>query len=537
MLVKQGIVEFFNRKDIEYIFQIPGLHTISLLEAIAGDKNVKIVGGRHESNTAFMAEGYARSSEKPGVVLVTPGPGLGNVVSGCMEAFHSDTPLLIIHIGTSEEDVQRGALHGVREPEIIFTHITKEILRAGKAAEVPEVLDRAYHSALSDRKGPVLITIPQKLLEKEIGIARPEKKGNDNPDADLLEQEKYDKFLGAIAPLLDSAKRPLIIGGRGVMNTRSAAILDDLCSRSSIPFLTTAEGKGTLPEDRQWTFGNMMKPGIVKDIITSSDLVIAAGTGLRHREAKRKALNGKTLIHIDVDDTWTDKNYTAAAKCSGNIEKILAGLAEIAGKKRYDWDLSALKQKMDEEESRLLGSSAGYACIDHLRKVLPNDVVLVCDLNNLSYWAEYYYPVRNQRSFLMPLGISSIFYAVPAAIGASLSNPYRPCLAICGDGGALPTLVELATIKKYAIPVVILLENNSSFGVLEEAMHSNYGDGSAMGLTNPDFVGLARSFGVKAKRTKSLKGLIEIFHKDIIWDEPFLIEFCRPVGDLPWKNR
>jgi len=170
-----------------------------------------------------------------------------------------------------------------------------------------------------------------------------------------------------------------------------------------------------------------------------------------------------------------------------------------------------------------------------LKEVIPDDTVTVWDLNLLAYWAEYYYPVRRQYAFIMPRGVSPIYYALPAAIGAKLARPDRPCIAVCGDGGVLPAIGELSTIQKYKIPVVILVLNNNSFGILEDYMNSTYSIKRAMDLHNPDFVKIAASFGVKAKRAKTLRQLKSILIHHVAWDEPFLLEFSGPVFPPPWK--
>jgi acetolactate synthase-1/2/3 large subunit len=135
----------------------------------------------------------------------------------------------------------------------------------------------------------------------------------------------------------------------------------------------------------------------------------------------------------------------------------------------------------------------------------------------------------------MPRGVSPIFYSIPAAIGAKIGRPDRPCLALCGDGGALPTMAEIATMKQYNIPLVIFIHNNNSFAILEDAMIDRYKIQGSMNLTNPDFVKIAQAFGIKAKRTKTLKGLERIFRNEITWNEPFVIEFVHPVSPPPWR--
>ena len=170
-----------------------------------------------------------------------------------------------------------------------------------------------------------------------------------------------------------------------------------------------------------------------------------------------------------------------------------------------------------------------------IRDSIPPETATVWDLSLIAYWAEYYFPALHQRTFIMPGGISPIFYGLPAAIGAKLGRPDRPCLCISGDGGFLPCVAELATITQHAIPVVILVYNNNGYGILEDYMESSYGIKGSMDLANPDFVKLAAAFGIKAKKASTPDQLRRVFSKDITWDEPFLIEFDYPPVVPPWR--
>jgi acetolactate synthase-1/2/3 large subunit len=539
MLGKQAITEFLLRNNIRHIFQLPGLHTLPLYGLLSQQKQIRIITGRHESNLVFMADGYARTSGKPGVVIVTAGPGLGNSVSGCMEAFNSDVPLLVIHVDVERKDIAKGILHGVAEPESIFKHITKKTYFVPDIGELATILDDAYHESLSGRKGPVLISIPYTFFEKEIPVCRssqikePEEICVAAADS---EQKKLDLFLNNFYELMRGKKKPLIIGGKALMEHEMNLVLDEICRKSSIPFFTTTGGKGVLREETPYTLGNIMKQGITRDIIASSDIVIAIGTRLRDVDAKRRSVKIKELVHIDIDDQWMDKNYPAQLKYAGDLIKALHGIQNVLKKRTFEWDVEGLAILRQKEEYLLLKQSSLYALISLIRKTIPENATIVCDLNIPSYWSEYYLPVYHQNSFLMPRGISPIFYSLPASIGAKLGRPDRPCIALCGDGGALPTIGELATIQQYNIPVVIFVHNNNSFAILEDTMIDRYGIHGSMNLENPDFVKIAQAFGIKAKRTKTLKGLKKILRDDITWNEPFLIEFLHPVSPPPWKR-
>jgi acetolactate synthase-1/2/3 large subunit len=340
--------------------------------------------------------------------------------------------------------------------------------------------------------------------------------------------------LTGLEEALAGKERPVIIGGGLLMTDELRLSLEILCTESAIPFLTTTAGKGILSEDRLETFGSVMRKGVTRDILKASDIVIAIGTRLRDVDSKRRGVKVKELIHIDVDDAWMGRNYPTRLGIAGNIKTSVDGLCQIMKGRRSSWHLQELKALQRKEEAKLFQDAPGFRIISLLRDVIPEDTVSVWDLNLISYWAEYYFPVLRQKSFLEGRGSSTIFYAVPASIGAKLGRPDRPCLCVVGDGGGLPMLGELATVRQYNIPVVFLVYNNSGFGILEHYMKQRHGLEGSMRLTNPDFVQLARAFDIPASRVESLEDFRNMFLHHIRWDEPFLVEFKYPDFPLPW---
>ncbi len=527
MLGKQAIIDFFIRNTIRDIFYLPGIHTLSINEGLSA-KNINAFIPRHEANMAFMADGFSRVSGKIGVLIVTPGPGLGNVLTGCMEAYGDDIPLLIIHIDTGREEIGKGILHEVVEPENMFRFVTKKTFSVHGREDLMAKLDMAYATALKERRGPVLISIPYTVLEKEVPSQHFSETGS-------TASKQFNDFAG-VEKILAQKKKPIIIGGKSLMFEQARPLLDEMCMNSSIPFLTSTSGKGILDEDNPWCFGNIMQKGIAKEIASSADVTIAIGTRLRDVDAKRRGVKIRDLFHIDIDTVWFDKNYPASHKVSGEILPLLQGLKNAVHGKTFDWNLNKLKEAQCQERQRLQNKFLGFQLMNVVRDSIPDDTTTVWDLNLMAYWAEYYYPVRRQHTFIMPRGISSIFYALPAAIGAKIAKPEKPCLAICGDGGALPTIGELSTIRKYNIPVVILIFNNNSFGILEDYMRATYSIEGMMALENPDFVRIASAFGIQGKRVRTLGQLKKVFDDSVRWDEPFLLEFSGPVFAPPWRT-
>jgi acetolactate synthase-1/2/3 large subunit len=524
MLVRQAIVRFLEEMGIRHIFHLPGVHTLPLNESLA-QSNIRVIVGRHESASVFMAEGFSRVSGLPGVVLVTPGPGLANVVAGCMEAYGDDIPLVIIFIDVERKNVEKGILHGVREPEAIFRSICKAVFVVRDSKDLAPKLGEAFLLATSARRGPVLLSIPYGILEKE---APPlSAGGSERPKAPVLDP-------GPIEEALRDARKPVIIGGGGLMGKGLGPLLDRTCAESGIPFLTSTSGKGVLAEDRPHVFGNIVAKGTARAILDETDLAIALGTRLRDADSKRRGVRIKRLIHIDEDERWLGKNYPFGLHEAGDVSSSGEILLRLLGGMKSGWDMEGLHRARQKELEELERENVGFRIISLLRRVIPDDAVTVWDLNMIGYWAEYYFPVLRERTFLSPRGISPIFYAFPASLGAKLGRQEAPCLCVTGDGSFLPTAAELATVKKYGIPVVVLVYDNSSFGVLEDYMRRRGGVEDAMGLSNPDFSALVSSFGIKAGRAESLEELERIFLNDITWDEPYVVEFRYPLFPPPW---
>jgi len=523
VLARQGVARFLEEMGVRYIFHLPGVHTLPLNESLA-QSDIKVIIGRHESASAFMADGFSRACGLPGVVLVTPGPGLANVVSPCMEAFGSDVPLVIIFVGVDEEEAEKGALHGVREPEAMFRSICKAALAVRDGKELAAKLGEAFRLASSARPGPVIVSIPYRILHKEAGAAA-------NPNA--IEGEATPD-LSSIEEAVRGAQRPVIIAGGGLMGRGLGPSLDRVCRESAIPFLSSTSGKGVVAEEQDHVFGNIAARGVAQRILEEADVAIALGTRLRDADSKRRGVKFRKLVHIDTDDRWLGKNYPNGLHAAGDVSKAAEAILGLLEGRKSDWDMEALRKARELELQGLERDHRGFRIVRLLRRLVPDDTITVWDLTMIGYWAEYHFPVLRERAFLSPRGISPIFYAFPASLGAKLGRIGTPCLCVTGDGGFLPTVGELATMKKYDIPVVVLVYDNGGFGVLEDYMRRRYSTKGVMDLRNPDFCDLARAFGIKAGKAESLEELERVFLNDITWDEPYVVEFRHPLFPPPW---
>lgn len=526
MTARFVISDFFLRMGIREIFCVPGIHILPLIDSFISS-GISVYMARCERSLIFMVDGYSRASGKIGVAVVTPGPGLANSVVGCMEAFWSQVPILILHIDIGEENKGKGVLHEVFEPEKMLMELAKATIKVMDVEDLPQALCEAFFLTKKEDPGPVLLSIPYGLLEKKTDVS----------EAYLSRtQEEFEKedFIERFSKILDRKKKPIILAGWQMMQEEAKKVFEEICTEAQIPFLTTTGGKGIVDEREIYAFGNVIQKGTVRRILNEADLVIAIGTRLRDVDTKRRGVPIKELVHITQNEKWLGKNYEPCLSGVGKPEFFLNEIKNVLKGRRFCWDLSALKEAY-KSEIEGLKVHTGFRIIKAIRDAIPDETVTVWDLNLISYWAEYYFPVYRQRTFFLPRGSSTIFFGLPAAVGAKIARMDKPCLSVCGDGGVLASIAEFATMVKYKIPLVLLIYNNSSFGVLESYMVKRYGISGSMSLENPDFVRLAQAFGFKAKKARNEEELYFVLKRYVGWDEPFVIEFTHPTFLSPWE--
>ena len=289
MLGNAAIVHFLEDRNVGYIFHLPGIHTLPLNAALRHSK-IKVFMGRHESNLAFTADGFSRATGEAGVVLVTPGPGLGNVVTACMEAYTDDVPLVILFVDVERKDVEKGILHGVKEPETFFRNITKKIFLVSGADDLLTALETAFRAALSHRQGPVLVSIPYRCLEREVPVPCCVSGGEEETPFDPESLEKA----------LKGSARPVIIGGGGLKGYAVRESLHALCRESAVPYLFSTGGKGVLREDNDYVLGNVATKGVARKVLSAAECDHRPGNeaqGLGYEEAGSEARPSRAPRH------------------------------------------------------------------------------------------------------------------------------------------------------------------------------------------------------------------------------------------------
>ena len=502
------VAETLEALGAEVAFGVPGIHALAIWDGLRGS-SVRTIGFRTELNAGFAADGYARTSGRPAVLLLSTGPGALVSLASLMEAATSHVPVVAVasQIPRGLIGEGRGYLHELPDQLASFAPVVKWAKRAETDRDVPDLLAEAWKQALTPPSGPVFLEIPVDVLTGETDAPAPagagETPSGPNPSEGALAEA---------ARLLDEAERPVVWAGGGVLRSGAAAELGELARRLDAPVATTYMGKGAFPDGDPLAVGSACDEPPFKALLEAADLVLAVGTELGAETTAQYELDlSGTLIHVDADPQRFGTTYPALA-LAGDARAVLTELLQSAGdRQRHGAEraaavregIAALLDADDRELERNL--------LETIRAAVPSNVVTAWDMTILAYWAAAHFPVSTPRTFHYPLGSGTLGYAWPAALGASLATPNAPSLAVVGDGGFLYGIQELATARQYGLRTVVLVVDDGGYGILREYQRDSFGETTAVDLHEPDFVAVAQAFGVHAERTEpgDLGGALE----------------------------
>lgn len=529
----EWIVEALRTEGVRHVFGIPGVHNLAIYDALLRQSDIAHILARHEQGAGFMADGYARASGRPGVVVVTTGPGATNILTPLVESYAGSQPVLALMSDIPSALIGRevGALHELRNQIECFRPVSRwaESIQDGRALRL--AIHRAFAQFRSARPGPVAISVPTDILTGRYAAAAAAPFGG-RPGCDR-------NVIDRAAQSLARAQRPLIVSGGGAVAAEASAELHALARRLHAPVITTVMGRGIIPDNDPLWLGVLPNRVATQAALESADVILAVGCRFAHRSTQGLLLNlvlreDQTLIHLDLDPGVIGKLYRPAIAVVGDakdgLAQLLGALGPAPGKSRWDWE--ALARCRESRAARW--TPLVDRLIRSLRDVLPPDTVVVNDQTGINYWMEWHFPVLEPRTFLYPVGSAVLGYAVPAAIGAKLARPDRPVVAVVGDGGLLFSVNELATAVKYTLPIVFLVLNDQRYGAikyLQEAMFGRWGEAD---LANPDFPALARAFGMEGSRADRVEALPLALEKALARGGPSLVELPMAV-DPPWE--
>jgi acetolactate synthase-1/2/3 large subunit len=495
------VVETLEALGTGAVFGLPGTHVLPIWEALRASE-LPYFGFRTELNAGFAADGYARVSGEPAVLVVSTGPGALISLAALMEAQSAHVPVVAIagQIPTDLIGKGRGFLHELRDQRASFEPVVKWVATARDAEALPEVLAEAWRRARTPPSGPVFVEIPVDILRGEASIP-PVEEADGAPEAlPLPPTEAIDEA----ARMLVDAERPVLWAGGGVLRAGASAELAALAERVRSPVATTYMGKGAFPEDHELAAGSFCDEGAFRDLLTNADVLLCVGTELGAETTGQYALEPRGhLIHIDAARERIGVTYPALGLV-GDARAVLNALVERVPVRvpdgRAETRVKETRCRIEDGLARQ-GRELERGLLGAIRRTLPSDAIHAWDMTMLAYWAAAHFPALEPRRYLYPLGSGTLGYAWPAALGATLATPGSPALAVVGDGGFLYGVQELATARRYDLPATLLLVDDSAYGILRKHQQNTFGETYAVDLEQPDFPGLVRAFGIPIEST------------------------------------
>ena len=504
-------------QKVDYIFGYPGGAVLPIYDELKNHKSIKHVLARHEQGAGHAAEGYARSSGKPGILLVTSGPGATNLLTGIATAQADSAPMVAV---TGQVPVAMIGKDAFQESDIIgmANPALKYSYQPRTPEEIPTMVKQGFYIAETGRPGPVLLDIPKDVQQNEGNIPFPDevRVPGYHPWTDPDMQNT-----GRAVELLLSAKKPIILAGGGVIISSAFAELQSIAELLMIPVVTTFKGKGAFPENHPLSLGPIGMHGHAEanKLMTEADCVLAIGTRFSDRSVGTFEEFEKNLkiIHMDVDPAEIGKNQTTSVAVVGDVRTSL----RIFGKLLMDKAVRAsddnpwlkhvkeTKQYWRENLKIHPGEMGAAKILRKLRELLPKESIVTTEVGQHQMWASLFFDAIHPGTFFSSTGLGTMGWGFPAAIGAKTARPDVPVVDIAGDGSFNMTEHSLATAVLEDLPVIVFLINNYSLGMVAQWQRTFY-DRRMVGVDLkkcPDYVKLAESYGAQGIRAQSMDEL------------------------------
>ncbi|QOV33904.1 thiamine pyrophosphate-binding protein [Streptomyces ferrugineus] len=552
----QALVGQLEREGVRHVFGVPGVQLDHVLDALAraggAGGSIEYVAARHEQGAAHMAEAYARTTGRPGVCLVVPGPGVLNALPAVATGYACSSPMLCVAADIPSPLAGRGLgmLHELPDQDGVLASVTKWSARAGAPDRIPGLVHEAVRRSRSGRPRPVALTIPADVLtaraETEPAPAgrggrggeedRPGAEGRTDgftgPDADPSTAPETD-VLAKIAAVLREARRPLLYAGGGVLASRAGAALTALAEELAAPVVMSRNAGGAVPARHGLAFTSLAAPRL----LPAADAVLVVGSrfvsprGTAPPTAPGAAV---ALINADPADLGPPRpaGLTLCADARTALEDLRAVLASARPRPETGWQPAELAEVRAWCARKVESVEPQWSYVQALREAIPDDGFLVNELTQVGYLAAVGYPVHHPGTFLTPGYQGTLGYGYPSALGVKVGNPDRAVVSLNGDGGFCWNMQELATARKYGIGVTAVVFNDNAYGNVRRIQADEF-EGRFIGsdLTSPDFVRLAESFSVPAVRAETPARLAGALKECLGEPGPSLIEV--PVAEMP----
>ncbi|MES9833042.1 MAG: acetolactate synthase large subunit [Candidatus Thiodiazotropha sp. DIVDIV] len=521
------IVKCLEKEGVEYIFGVPGEENADFMLSLEKSTKIRFILTRHEQGAAFMAEIYGRLTGNPAVCLGTLGPGATNLITGVADANMDRAPMLVLTGQGSTERLHKES-HQIMDVVDMFSPVTKWATSIYNAVTIPEVIRKAVRIARTEKPGAVLIELPEDIAKHEV-------------ESEPLEPRRFrrsvadDKIVDQAFELLKKAKRPVIIAGNGAIRRRAAKQLRILCEKTGIGVLSTFMAKGAVDYAADYCLytiglGSKDYPTLAID---EADLVIALGFDMVEYHPKLwNPHKNKSIIHADFLPAEVDEYYHPQVELVGDLAHTLWMInerLEQRGVPEYDLQRQMELRHLIQDELALhadddsVGLLRPQKMLWDLRKVLGPDDILLSDVGAHKMWIARHYHCHQPNTCLIPNGFCSMGFALPGAIAASLVAPNKRIIGIAGDGGFLMNVQEMETAKRLNSNLVMLVWEDSAYGLIAWKQESQFGTHTDLAFGNPDWLLLAKSFGWNGYEITSSSSFIDTLEAAFTEPGPSLV--------------
>jgi acetolactate synthase-1/2/3 large subunit len=540
----QIVIESLLAEGVDTVFGYPGGAILPTYDALIQNPALRHILVRHEQGASHMAEGYARVSGKPGVIIVTSGPGATNTVTGIADAYMDSTPMVVLagQVPTNmigNDAFQEADLTGITRPCTKHNYLVRDV------NDLARTIKEAFYIAGTGRPGPVLVDLPKDVQNALAPFKYPDKVELRGYKPTLKGNERQiEKALEAI----EASEKPLFYVGGGVQWSDAAAPLTQLVRGLKIPVTTTLMALGVVPSSDPLCLGMLgMHGGYWTNMaVQSCDTLIAVGARFDDRVTGRVsdfAPCAKTIIHIDIDPSSISKNIKVHIPIVGDIKEVIEAMLKKAKSQESlaprqqlwaEWHQQIMQWKAEKPLPYEQGSpeepSKPKAIIEELYNLTKGEAVVVTDVGQHQMWTAQMMPFQHPRSWLTSGGLGTMGYGLPAGIGAYFAAPDRPVVVVCGDGGIQMNIQELATAVQYKVPVKVVIMNNYYLGMVRQWQEKFYeGRYSHSYMESmPNFVKLAEAYGAAGFRVEKGKDLAPTLKTAFATPGPVVVDVVIP---------
>ncbi|MCF3944419.1 biosynthetic-type acetolactate synthase large subunit [Oceanobacillus alkalisoli] len=533
------LIEALVEAKVEKVFGYPGGAVLPIYDAMFRHEfPFEHILCRHEQGSIHAAEGYARVTGKPGVVIATSGPGATNLITGITDAMMDSLPLVIITGQVGQGVIGTDAF---QEADVLglTTPITKYNYQVQDAKELSRVVNEAFYIATTGRPGPVLIDIPKNIsaeltVQSESNtIELPGYQPNVKPNALQLQK---------LANLLEQAERPVLLAGAGVLLSDGTKYLREFVERYEIPVVNTLLGLGNFPGTHELFLGmgGMHGTYTANMAIYEADVLINIGARFDDRLTGKVAnfAPGAKVAHIDIDPAEIGKIIRTDVPIVADAKTALQALLAMDIKKPETTEWIA-KQKENKENypywyKRNEEKVSPQWLIEQICEKSKGEAIVATDVGQHQMWAAQFYAFNKPHNWLTSGGLGTMGFGLPAAIGAQFGRPDDLVIAIVGDGGVQMTIQELAVIHEHSLPVKVFIVNNEALGMVRQWQEKFHGErySSSLLTKNPDFLKIAEGYGIRSMLVEKEKDVPGVLEDVFAYDGPVVVDFR-----IDWKEK